>query len=241
MKKICTLFVAFLCFIQISSAGTLTFGLPFVESFAKTLRIKNSECPKTLLNDKNIDYWCGQGRFPKGESKEGFQKKYLGFAQMAARGAGAKFQNEGNWEIVGETITKIDRLDGKQFGVKVVFFDDDYEIAFLTSANVSVTTQTNTGVVVTVLRYLCAPSENGRARVFGTIKNTSNRALEFLRFNVEFFDGSRFVGQESSYVRAEKLTPNSETTFETIARTPPYTRCEISFEDSSGKLAIKLP
>ena len=65
MKKICTLFVAFLCFIQISSAGTLTFGLPFVESFAKTLRIKNSECPKTLLNDKNIDYWCNLSKLKK--------------------------------------------------------------------------------------------------------------------------------------------------------------------------------
>ncbi|MEY4531848.1 MAG: hypothetical protein RLZZ156_2569, partial [Deinococcota bacterium] len=94
---------------------------------------------------------------------------------------------------------------------------------------------------VTVLRYLCEPSENGRARVFGTIKNTSTRTLEFLRFNVEFFDGTRFVGQDSGFVRADKLAPNNESTFEGLARVSTYTRCELSFEDSTGKLPVQLP
>lgn len=92
-----------------------------------------------------------------------------------------------------------------------------------------------------VLRYLCQPSSNGYARVFGSIRNTSSRNFKFLEFSVEFFNGSQFVGQESSYVKADDLAPNAETTFETIAKVGSYTRCALSFEDKAGKLKVRLP
>lgn len=102
-------------------------------------------------------------------------------------------------------------------------------------------TQGGTLYDLQVLRYLCQPSSNGYARVFGTVKNTSSRSLKLLEFTVEFFDGSRLVGQESGYVKADNLSSGGETAFERTAKVGSYTRCALSFEDDKGKLRVKLP
>lgn len=104
--------------------------------------------------------------------------------------------------------------------------------------------QTPTPVIsteVTVVRYLCQPWNNDFGRAFGTLRNTGTQTLENLRYNVEFFNESTLVGQISGAVQATRLAPSAESTFQALGKTPEYTRCELSFEDSSGKITTKLP
>jgi hypothetical protein len=244
--------------LAIADAGSLRYSPEFFKQIWANSGSDEILCSNNLIFSKQEDYLCAKTIY----RPDLFMTIWDSTAKNIAKNTKQEIQTSTWAEINKNTLYKTSFVLDSVPMVLFVYenFDEPLTTKVIVAAKtgayridptanpltnrttiVQTTTTPNSQITITVQRYLCQPSENGRARVFGTIKNVSTRTLEFLRFNVEFFDGTKFVGQESGYVRADKLTPNSESTFEAIARTPSYTRCEISFEDSTGKLPIKLP
>jgi hypothetical protein len=236
-------FVLLSCFLSVSFAGDLSTKLDFARGIFSLYDAKETPCPKNYQESNEFGYICSTFTEKDiAQAKEFWDKN----APTLAQSLGYEYVVTRNWS----TGTLIFRLDIQNF---IVGFSGDGSKAtgivivsdggFTSPRQIPIrnTTTQSGSTAIQVLRYLCQPSERDRARVIGTIRNTSVRTLEYVKINAEFFSGSRFVGQDSTYVNATKLAPSAETTFEMLAKTPAYTRCEISFEDSSGKLPSRLP
>ncbi len=243
-----------LALVQTSSAGDLRYGIGFINALTTQLKLNKLNCSPEERAETRVNLWCGASDL----NIDLFKSNFEAAAADVAKFTGYNYQIKDDWEQTSRGIfIRADILDGLYFltiiftsgGTNYVNFGVDAERdkndRDISRTPLSPTSQPATigGTSdVTVLRYLCdQPSSGGYARVFGTIRNSGSRVLSYLKFNVEYFNGSTFVGQESGFVQADSLKPNGETTFEGLASTPAFTRCELSFEDSSGKLTTKLP
>jgi hypothetical protein len=264
-------FIGLFVLISLAFAGDLKSGVSFAREVVKIYNIKEVDCYGLFRQDQNTGFFCATyPSLTITEVKTLWENKIPDLARSFGytyrvssdwkydKAVGDLLVYYLNEDLHIVSFSKNILPDNKVMftspagyrGSKVTANNPDTSITPVSSPvivstpipNTTVPTQTqNILASITVLRYLCSLSENGRARVFGTIKNTSTKVLEYVKINAEFFDGSKFVGQDSTYVQANKLTPNTETTFELFAKTPPYTKCEISFEDSNGKLSVALP
>ncbi len=260
-----------LAFFQTSSAGDLRFGINFINALLTPLHTTKDPCPSIFANSKDLNYWCGITTVSVDTFKFLFDGKAPGIAKsnnydyapdedwkkITTLTWGKTIYLDQTYMFI--SVLPFDGINHVFFGVGSSSDKTDrvtspvtayvppapYSNPVTTNPDSSTpkptTVDQTTDYDVTVLRYLCQTPVNGYARAVGTIRNSSNRTLEFLRFNIEYFDGSSFVGQESGYVQADKLAPGSESTFDLTSKTPAFTRCELSFEDSSGKLKTKLP
>jgi hypothetical protein len=256
-----------LAFFQTSSAGELSYGRALINALLPNLKTTSRDC-LSVKSSKDVNGWCGQSVLSVRDFQIAYDNYSITEASKIGYRL-TTFKNWENVKDLPGGMIKNDVLDDILFtigvfpsgGITQVLFlisapDDKIDIApsaSITSVSgipiptqptpaTSPTSSTPLGQSeVTVLRYLCEQPENGYARVFGTLKNSSNRTINYAKFNVDFFDGSKFVGQKNTYIQADTLAPNAESSFEGLAKTPAFTRCELSFEDSSGKLTTKLP
>jgi hypothetical protein len=98
---------------------------------------------------------------------------------------------------------------------------------------------------IEVLRWNCEPPNTvGYAHSYGTIQNTSKETFDSLQVNFEFFQDKErkvLIAQSSGYVKADKLAPDAQTTFETLTKVSKFAACWISFEGKNGILPTKYP
>jgi hypothetical protein len=255
MKKLFTICV--ICLTFFVNAETLNYGKSFFNPLFPQIGFSIIECPDEILGRRSLFWLCAKANDPSllklkiNQQMVEAKKRWTKFAPIIAKKISFQYKVIKDWEYIdlaedyfldfslnGKPLTAILRQsDGVLYLLALA--DTDETSANITSNNIS--TSSSSSYVLEVLRYRCEPSQNGYARVYGTVKNTSLTTFEYLQFTVEFFNGSDFVGQESGYVKADKLEPDRETTFDRLVKVSPYSRCAISFEGKDGKLAVQLP
>jgi hypothetical protein len=254
------LFVAFVfLFVSapISQAGRLVFEKDFFEYELRRFGFDSIECPDSFVDSRDTNYLCAtvttrllnlvnyaevenyfaktwEEKFPTESSKFNYKYEVIQNWSNIKTGKFLKFKFNDKTAIV----TIYDWPDEK---VVVISLDAKDDVLSKNPPKTQTSTNSSNKPTLSVLRWRCEPSQNGYARVYGTVKNTSPITFEYLQFTVEFFNGSDFVGQESGYVKADKLEPDRETTFDRLVKMGPYSRCVISFEGKDGKLAVQLP
>jgi hypothetical protein len=236
-------------------AGELKSAPDFALKMLSELSVKEFPCPPEFKEVADNGYLCGfYPDMPTSSIKAIWDLKAksvaesLGYTYKVAPPSWSYSKSIGDTLVfaLNNDVHVLALINTIGVGLNFIVFSSpngygDLPITALPSGQSGLPQTSAFGFPLEVKRYLCNPSVNGRARVLGTVKNTSSKILEFVRVNVEFFNGSRFVGQDSSFIQATKLAANAESTFELFAQTPLYTRCEISFEDSTGKLPTKFP
>lgn len=102
--------------------------------------------------------------------------------------------------------------------------------------------QTN---VLEVLRWNCDPPDSiGYSKMYGTVQNIGSTDLKYLKVTAEYFKDAEkkiLIGQKSSFVKADTLAPNTQTTFEFSTQISKFESCWLSFETDSGVLPTKYP
>ena len=98
--------------------------------------------------------------------------------------------------------------------------------------------------VLEALRWNCDAPDSGYSKTYGTVQNTGNKTLEYLKVTAEYFQDKEkkiLVAQESSLVKARKLEPKAQTTFDVTVKIPKFGACWLSFETDSGIIPTKYP
>ncbi len=81
---------------------------------------------------------------------------------------------------------------------------------------------------------------NGYAKVEGVFTNSSGRLLKGLKLKISFFE-ERGLLLKDKQINLKNLEAGASSDFNARVRVEPFAYCELSFEDSSGKLVTKLP
>jgi hypothetical protein len=258
-----------LTFFQTSSAGDLRYGVGFIKAISDSLKITAIDCPDSRKKSLEINSWCGKTELDVTLFKNVYATVALARSTISNYSfktgddweeisSGIFFRSDYlDKMLFMASIFNVNSTNYVTFATGASFDMNDKVAPSSSVAPISpslpisnpdssipkpVTVSQVASPDVIVLRYLCdQPSTSGYARVFGTVKNSSFRDLNYLKFNVEYFNGSKFVGQKSGFIQADNLKPGNESTFEGLASTPAFTRCELSFEDSTGKLKTQLP
>ena len=80
--------------------------------------------------------------------------------------------------------------------------------------------------------------------MYGTVQNLDDKSLEYLKMTAEYFQDKErkvLIAQESGFVKATKLEPKAQTTFELSVEIPKFAACWLSFEADRGVIPTKYP
>ena len=106
-------------------------------------------------------------------------------------------------------------------------------------------TAQQTSSTLEVLRWNCdVPDSIGYSKIYGTVQNLSDKPLEYLKVTAEYFQDKErkvLIAQESRFVKAAKLEPKAQMTFELSVQIPKFAACWLSFETDRGVIPTKYP
>jgi hypothetical protein len=93
---------------------------------------------------------------------------------------------------------------------------------------------------ITVSSFYYDDVNNGYSKVESAFKNTSGHLLKSLKANITFYE-EHGLALKDKQINLKPLAVDAVGDFYTRVKVEPFAYCELSFEDSSGKLVTRLP